>query len=236
MQVRIALFCCIIFSNAFALSAGEVYIIRGDARGRPDVAPSRLLWTVETLVMNPGQADSEIRLLEISNGGVLREPATVPIPAERTITLNLAEFIRPLDPLWVIRADIPDHLIVAGFLRVGVSVDVPVPIDHPTAFGKARMPVIRALVPPGQRQIHLGTDLGSRPARLNVGIFNGETTPAFAHIEVRSHCDDRVLQSRTVNVPGNTLLQFPNFMASTEICGLPRDCLRGCIRSGNDGP
>lgn len=81
-------------------------------------------------------------------------------------------------------------------------------------FGRTSLPVFRSLAAPNNPQVHLGADLGGLPSRINVGIYNAsQDATATARIELRSACNDTLLQSRIVSIPPNTIHQFGGFGA-----------------------
>jgi hypothetical protein len=110
---------------------------------------------------------------------------------------------------WIVQFDVPDTLAAEGRMEVygpfdscGGQLGLPL-----TATTKIRMPVFSRLVPPGEEQVHYGTDLGLPPARQNVGIYNAGTQPAAATITVvQPFCAMRSL-TQTAIIPPDTLVQ-----------------------------
>jgi hypothetical protein len=75
------------------------------------------------------------------------------------------------------------------------------------------MPVVRALIPAGKPHVLLGADIGGDASgtaddgRTNVGIYNGGTASATASIELRRGCDGGLLETRSVAIPANEIVQ-----------------------------
>ena len=121
--------------------------------------------------------------------------------------------------MWVAHLDIPDGITIDSRDEVYYQLicgNVP-EIDR-TPAGKVSLPVFRALVPPGESQVKVGTDLGGRPGRMNVAIYNAAGSQATAHIEVHNACDDAVVDSRDVAIPANSIVQFGGFRTNGPDC------------------
>lgn len=56
---------------------------------------------------------------------------------------------------------------------------------------------------------------------MNVGIFNAGPETASATIELRRFCDDVVVDSRTLSVPPNTLVQTNGLLTGADAPGCP---------------
>jgi hypothetical protein len=86
------------------------------------------------------------------------------------------------------------------------------------------MPVVRALKPAGEPQIHLSTDIGGDSGgfgidgRTNVGIYNGGAAPASASVELRRACDGTLLEQRSAEIPANTIIQLSGFSEVFDGC------------------
>ena len=120
--------------------------------------------------------------------------------------------------LLVNKLDVPTGVLVESRMEIyGVGgAEEPCPlgpgvVDSLEVVGHFGFPVIERLTPPNSPQYHLGADLGTLTSRTNVGVYNAEGSGATATIEVRAACDDRVLQTRTVTVPGNSLVYAQGF-------------------------
>jgi hypothetical protein len=123
----------------------------------------------------------------------------------------------------VVRLHVPDEVALESVLFIGTQ-SAPAgapPVVRPQRYGKVRLPVVRALAPANQAQVHLATWLGDPseiPSRLNVGIFNAGAVAANAHVQVRQACDERVIDERTITVPPNTLVQTNGLRTAEDAC------------------
>lgn len=80
-------------------------------------------------------------------------------------------------------------------------------------------------------QVTLGTDLGERSTRINVGVYNGGSVTATAVIAVRRACNGTVVSSRTVTIAPNTIEQFGGFESGTsDGCNTPAPRAAGWMR------
>ena len=84
-------------------------------------------------------------------------------------------------------------------------------------------------MPANQPQVHLGTDLGVKDARINVGIYNQSQSVANAHIEVRRSCDNSVVDARDVQVPPDALIQVGGLRKGLDTC-LSNPTTQGWLR------
>jgi hypothetical protein len=228
---------------ALPVPAADVYIVQGDARGPSIDRNTLVLWTTDAFFYNGDDLDAIITLLDASNGAAHRIGDTFKIAPHRSLSLtssNRGWGSGTGDPLWVLRVDVPPAVLVDASLFIGwQSLTGPSPSTFRFAYGKARLPVFRSLTPPGQPQIHLATSLGPAsnnsveiqvPSRINVAIYNGGAVQADATIEIRQHCDDRVVTSERVSIPANTIIQVGGFEARTRDCP-PVDSSGDSIRS-----
>jgi len=207
------------------IRAEDVYVVQGSAYGAPISRYEYLYWSTATIVFNRGESPATITLLGVSNGGIGTTERTIQIPARRSESLQReVKWLPPNStPLWVLKLDVPDNVLLENFLQIGVIFDlgggVP-PSSGPTVLGKVPLPVIRRLVPAQEEQLHLGSDLGrDQASRVNVSVYNAGSTPATAQIELRSHCTEEVLATRTVSVPAESLQQFTGFSVRIPACG-----------------
>jgi hypothetical protein len=221
----------VIMTMALPLAAEDVYIVQGDARGPSIDRNTLVLWTTDAFFYNGADVDALITLLDVSNGAAHRIGDTFKIAPNRSLSLtssNRGWGSGTGDPLWVLRIDVPPRVIVDGALFIGwQSLTGPSPSTFRFAYGKARLPVFRSLTPAGQPQIHLSTSLGPAsnnsveiqvPSRINVAIYNASAVQAGATIEIRQHCDDRVVTSEHVTIAANTIIQVGGFEARTRDC------------------
>lgn len=207
---------------AASANAAEVYIVQGHARGPILSGISQLLWSTDAYFYNAGSAAARVRLLGVSNTAFPEAPRDFTLaPGRSAALLRVARSFVPatFPPLWIVRADVPDDVDVESILLVGTISDngvTPIEIDR-YRFGKTRLPVFRELVPAGRRQAHLATFLGP-PSRINVAVYNAANSTATAHIEIRRHCDDVLVDQRDVSVPTDTLIQYGGFQAEHGEC------------------
>jgi hypothetical protein len=119
---------------------------------------------------------------------------------------------------------VPTGIVVAsrGEVYGGGADGLPLPCNPflvgTTVFGSFALPVVRQLTPAGIPQFHLASDLGTIASRTNVGIYNGATAAAVASIEARRSCDDALIESRTVTIPANSVVQSGGFINSPPGC------------------
>lgn len=223
---------CLIFAlQPRGVAGAEVYLVQGYALGQTIPVPGSvwgevIVWSTDGFFYNSALSEARIRLLGVSNGALdPSAPTEFAVPSRSSTSLtraNLDSAWRPRnnDPLWVLRLDVPDGVVVDDALFVrGWSQLSPNPTFNPIDFkyGKIRLPAFSALTPPNQPQISLVTSLGDPafiPSHSNVAIYNGGATVANATIEVRRHCDDAVVSSKNVTVPANTIIQFANVPAA----------------------
>ena len=110
--------------------------------------------------------------------------------------------------MWVLHLDVPGGVTVESRDEVYYEPLCGAPAEPVrTSTGKVSMPVFRSLTPAGVPQVKLGTDLGQRRTRLNVAIYNAGAVASAVTIDVRNACDGALVDSRTVTIPANTILQ-----------------------------
>jgi hypothetical protein len=212
-----------------ALFASDIYLVQGFAVGPQIDAGTAVLWTTSALFYNTGSATATIRLVNVSNRGGHPLPDNPVLPPQRSASLDVIGTtwnVSP-EPLWVVHLDVPPEVLIEAALFIGTSSAFGSPSSFPYVYGKVRLPVFRSLIPGGQKQIHLLTSLGPAsnipiqvqvPSRINVAIYNSASVPANAVIEIRQHCDDQVVATRTVVIPADTILQIGPFDARTNNC------------------
>jgi hypothetical protein len=72
--------------------------------------------------------------------------------------------------------------------------------------------------------VHLATFLSEPTAQtshVNVWIYNGGSTAATAHVEVRRQCDDAVIQEVTVDVPPKSSVSAAGLAGDFRGCRVP---------------
>lgn len=212
-------------------AAAPAHVIRFNAGG-PRGECNFVEWRDVLTFYNRSQNPLVERVLGISNGPPLRiDPDRIDIPPGAVVSADavLLDAWRPRSgtSLWVMHLDIPEGIVVESgdqlFLRYMCSLGIPA--GALLADGKASMPVFRAATPASEPQVHLGTDLGSKKARVNVGIYNQGQITAKAHVEVRRACDGSVVDSRDVTVPPDSILQFTGLAMELRSYTCPQSSL-----------
>jgi hypothetical protein len=190
-------------------------------------------WRDHLVFRNTTSADLVVRGLAVSNGHQI--PAggdPLVIPAGRTVSVFALKFgtDNGVTTRWtpegilefsvillVNRLDVPAGVIVESRGEVygcgerRPCVGGPGAVYPADVLGHFDLPVATRMRAPNEPHYHLATDLGNQAHRTNVGVYNDESIPASAIIELRATCDDRVLESRTVSVPGKTLVYQVGF-------------------------
>jgi hypothetical protein len=200
----------------------DVYVLQGFAYGA-HFNTETIVFSTDVMFYNKSVANRNITLLGISGGGpaggALGESFTIS-PA-RSASLGRTVTWIPVtgSSLFVLRLDVPLDVEVEDVLLIGSQPDV---LASPTAeyrkYGKVRLPLSNSLTPANEPQVHLESDLGDIPSHVNVAVYNAGDRLASAKIELRQHCDDRIIASQTALVPPNTVLQFGPFQAETASC------------------
>lgn len=212
--------------SASAASGSEAFVVRYDTiRAPAQFPPCGGLWYRDELIFhNAGGTDAVISFLGVSNG-TATEPKPLTVPAGRvrssegscegcSAPSTWAPNPQPL--LWVAHLEIPDDIaVVSRLLVLAGSPEVCNGFPGPSArtYAGIPMPVVRELTPAGRPQTLLGTDIGGDSSgtaddgRTNVGVYNGGAASGTASIELRRGCDGSLLESRTIEIPANTLVQ-----------------------------
>ena len=181
-------------------------------------------WHDDLVFHNTTAQDASVRLTGVSNGQIRPDETNeISVPAGRTVSMAVRTGLWWPDSypgFWVVRVDVPEGVLVAS--RGGVNAECPSPCGAPPNpfpnLGAFTMPVFRALVPPGERQVLIGTDLGAQSSRFNVGLYNAGERETVSTVSVYQACDDALLESRTVAVPANTTLQVGGFGSAKTHC------------------
>lgn len=212
--------------SALVASGGEAYVVRYDTIRDPAPFPpcGGLAYRDELIFHNAGGSDAAIALLGVSNG-TAAQPQSLTIPAGRvrssegscegcSASSTWAPDPQPL--LWVAHLDIPDEVeTVSRILVLAGSPEVCNGFPGPSArtYAGIPMPVVRALTPAGRPQTLLGADIGGDSSgtaddgRTNVGIYNGGSASGTASVDLRRGCDGSLLETRTIVIPANTIVQ-----------------------------
>jgi hypothetical protein len=183
-----------------------------------------LAYRDELIFHNAGGSDAGIALLGVSNGTAIHpESLTIPPGKVRSSEGSCEGCSAPStwapDPqplLWVAHLEIPDD--VATLSRLLVLAGSPedcngFPGPFARTYAGIPMPVVRELTPAGRSQTLLGADIGgdsggtADDGRTNVGIYNGGTVSATASVELRRGCDGSLLETRSVVIPADTIVQ-----------------------------
>jgi len=208
-----------------ATYASDAYIVRFAAKGMAN-ACANALWADDILLYNRGTGPATVRLLDVSNGTIRADTLRqVTLPAHRVFSVAGAQQFGVLwmpvgaPPIWVVHLDIPEGITIDSRDEVYYQTSCgSIPEIDRTPAGKVSLPVFRALVPAGEPQVKLGTDLGGRPGRLNVAVYNAADSAATAHIEVRNACDGAIVDARDVAIPAKTILQVGGFRTNGPDC------------------
>lgn len=205
-----------------AARAADVFVIRVLASSRISASScGNIKWYDNIVFQNSGSVAATIRLLEVSNGGiVVPPPLDLLVPPGKTVNSGGKINWTPAsgDPIWVNKIDVPDGVIVKSRVEAFEDGCFGIPPSSVPNLGAFSLPVFRALTPAGTPQIHLGADLGFQSSSLNVGIYNDGAQGATASVEVRQVCDDTVREARTFTIPPKTLLQFGGLGLSGTSC------------------
>ncbi len=204
------------------VGAAPAHVLRFQASGLP-FGCTTITWRDVLTFYNTTGASATVRVLGISNGSTFQaNPDRIDVPPGTVVWADLAlqgAWIPQNGPrLWIMHLDVPEGILVESRdeIIVGDScVTIPVPL---VSLGKTSLPVFRAAVLANEPQIYLGTDVGAKDARTNVGIYNQGQVSANAHIEVRRSCDNSVVDARDVQVPPDTILQFTGFAKGANTC------------------
>jgi hypothetical protein len=221
--------------------ASEVYVVRFQTNivYSSSTECYRVGWRDHLLFRNTTGQDLTVVALGASNGYTLPGPEPLTIPPRRTRSVLIAPRGQDygMTNQWAPRGD---YVFLVNRLDVpaGITVEsrgelwgpeaapvLPCPTQGPGSvpaslvFGTIPLPVVRALVPAGSEQVHLGVDLGTQRLRANVGIYNDGAAPANAVIELRRACDDFVIERRFTAVAANAVTQITGIGDNPRLSG-----------------
>ena len=169
-------------------------------------------WLADTVLLNSTDNVATVSQNSFSDRLGAATPRTFTIAPHSTTTMSrqraLAHVGQPNTPVWLDELDLPLGVFADSRIEIGASAcNVSPPIFGPVN-GKLSTPMFTSLVPANTVQRHIGTDLGLLDARVNVGIFNGGSSGATAHVELRRACDDALLAQQTISLDPNALRQI----------------------------
>jgi hypothetical protein len=194
------------------LAARDVYVLRfrGDVLG-PSTCQG-IEWRDSVLMYNASpDTVATVHVLGVSDGQPgAASPDTVSIPPRGIVDLDaeLHGAWFPSGPgsvaISFLHLDVPSGVSIQAsdeFVGYNGCLNGPPAVG---SSGRVVMPVFSQVVPAGEPQVHLRTDLGQRDARTNVIVYNAGSVPAVAHVELRRTCDQSVTDERTFVVPADT--------------------------------
>jgi hypothetical protein len=210
-QVALVAFSVVIGANVYG---SDAFFVRFDALGKSN-AIWATRWRDDILFFNQNVGAVDVKFVGVSNGSA--GPATPPltIPPGTAVSLNANQTVeqawRPVGgpTLWMLHLDIPPGVVVESRDEFFAASLVGFPSALPA--GKVSMPVFRQLAAANARQVILGTDLMAYASRSNVGVYNGGADTATAMIELRRVSDNVLVDTRTISVAANTLVQVGGF-------------------------
>jgi len=179
------------------------------------------LWRDDILFFNQNDVQVDVKLVGVSNGTAGPNTPSLTLPPGVAVSLNASQAVeqdlRPVGgpSLWVLHLDIPAGVVAESRDEFFADSLVGFPLALPA--GKVSMPVFRQLAPANARQVILGTDLMASASRINVVIYNRGADSATATIELRRVADNTLVDSKTVSVAANTIIQVGAFsLAATD--------------------
>ena len=222
---RAAAFIIAALSSAQITSAAPAHVLRLAAPA-PGGTCSAVSWKDVLTFYNTTAQPLTVRILGISNGGTIHtDPDAITVPAGAAVSADavLGDAWRPQNGsnLWIMHLDAPIGIIAESrneILVADMCSGVLPPASVTRSADKSSLPIFQTAAPANASQVYLGTDAGSKEARINVGIYNQSSLPANAHIEIRRECDNSLADSRDVIVPPDTMMQFTGFAKGANTC------------------
>jgi len=192
----------------------DVFVVGVDGRGA-DINPCVWLhWSGDVLFHNAADTVQNVRVLDVSNAplSALRDNLDVPPKTVVSLQSAVANTWNPLSgaefiPLWVWRFSVPDAVKVMSYMELREENCALSLVGFGAVRGQITLPTFDRLVPAGEEQVFLGTDLGDLDRRVNVAIYNAGEVSASAQVTVRRICDNATLASETISLPPDTTLQ-----------------------------
>jgi len=196
------------FAIPSSACAKSIWVLHG--LGSTQLSPCEVvLWWPGVVFHNRTAADATVVMLHVSNQSVPAIPQPAPAPIKIPAGTSFALLGSALG---IAQYDVPEALGIEGRMELqGTSICA---LGQPPGgrFTKIRMPVFTRLVPPGEEQVHYGTDLAGSDVRINVGIYNAGAQWANATIAVvQAFCSGPTL-TQSAAIPPDTFVQV----------GLPR--------------
>jgi hypothetical protein len=220
------------------LWAAPAHVIRFSAIGAHVAGCDSLAWGDVLTFYNSTAGTVTVRILGISNGPPSNlSPDHIDLPPGSVISANalLGSSWFPIgnpqatSALWIMHLEVPEGVVIESRDEMFDMYICNAEPGFLGSLGKVSLPVFRDAVPANQPQVHLGTDLGVKDARINVGIYNQSQSVANAHIEVRRSCDNSVVDRRDVQVPPDTLIQAGALRKGPDTC-LANPTTQGWLR------
>ena len=199
---------------AQTICAAPAHVIRFIASGARVGLCDTMGWHDVLTFYNTTDTTATVRVLGISNGTPRStSPDTIDLQpgavvwADHVLHSAWEPASEQAGNLWIMHLDVPEGVVIESrdeMFEGNACVASPSPAF---SLGKVSLPIFRTAVPANQPQVHLGTDVGSKDAHINVGIYNQSQIIANAHIEVRRSCDNTVVDKRDAQVPPDTIVQ-----------------------------
>ncbi len=248
MAGRLLRYCGIALLAGLAapLRAADVWVVRAIAHGHSLAQDCGVVWADRLTFLNDSSQEAVVRLVSVSNGDLRAAPIPLTLPpgGAREIRNDFPfggdlewhpSVSDSLVPLAVARLDVPEGVVTSSRIEVREACPAAIPLGFSTRSvqGSILMEARKSLVPAGERQLHLGTDIGYRfngeafvtiSNRINVGVYNGGASPATAAIEVRRSCDSGLIDRKFVTLRPNTIQQFGGFSN-------PGSAVAGCFET-----
>lgn len=196
--------------------AGDVYAVRFEAHSHLADGFLCVNWYDDLVFHNPTSTDATVSLLGLSNSPTPTAPTALVVPAGKTVAATTHVNWNPIPPtpLWIVHLDVPDGLIVQSRAEAFSEICIGgVPPSLVPDYGAFSLPIGRSLTPAGSKKVFLGADLGAEANHSNVGVFNGGTETAHAVIEIHEACGEVLLDSRTISIAPDMLVQVNGLAA-----------------------
>lgn len=235
MRIAIALLAAFIVGVPTVALAEDAYFISVDAFGpdQPDDPCYSLRWMSDVMFFNSAPEPVPVTLLAVSNGGGGETGRAIIVPPRTAISLfthAVGSTWRPFwSPIGILHLDVPRSVTVSPRLYLTATDWCVSDAIFNASYGVVALPHYSSLRSANEPQVHLMTDLGSLPARVNVAVFNAGAVPATAHVEQHETCTGGLIATRDVVIEANTLVQIEGLRSRDSY-----DCSHGGLdRSPN---